>query len=211
MANELMLINNIEKNLRKRNEIEVFPLTPTHRKELRQLKATNVGNLRERIRAIKKLKRDEYAMKYKKMLETQLKEKEKLVDSLNSNWKYCLKTISVILTDRKKLEESSDMTYLNVDTGYNILSQLNADRILTDSDYSRDITLPTERTRNDMLKEQFDEKYGKAFEEANEHIDDMETKYEEAINFGNLEIVKELYYLMKGADSFFDKIQKLKI
>lgn len=43
--NELTLYENIEKQLQKPRNVVVFPLTPTHRKELRLLRNTNIGSL----------------------------------------------------------------------------------------------------------------------------------------------------------------------
>lgn len=51
MANELVIANKIEKKLRtKRPEKDrVFPLSPTHRKELRQLRDRNISGINLRL------------------------------------------------------------------------------------------------------------------------------------------------------------------
>ena len=63
----------------------------------------------------------------------------------------------------------------------------------------------------EKIDELFDEKYGQSFNEVSEIIDDISTKYEEAINFGDLELVKKLYYIMKSSEQLFKKIDKLVI
>jgi len=49
------------------------------------------------------------------------------------------------------------------------------------------------------------------FKEVRNLIDDMNTKYEEAINFGDLEIVKELYFILKDGDKFLEKLINLEV
>ena len=198
MANELMIIKNIESRLKKKREPSIFPLTPTHRKELRELKETNVGNLLYRLRTLKELKKEEYEKKYKKQILEDLEGKSDTCNILNKDWKDRLKKINQIVSERDLLESKSDLKFLEIDDDSSNIDTFS---------YINEIEVVTKKIAN----EEFDKKFGDKFNEIQKNIDDVTTKYEEAINFGDLEIVKEIYYIMKTADSFFEKVSKIEV
>ncbi len=203
--NELIIADKIEKQLQEPREPTIFPLTPTHRKELRTLRDDNIGSLRQRLRNIETLKREEYQKKYSKDIEKELGKHEKLASYLNKDWKQRLVQINNILQDRKKLEEKSDVKRLYLNSGWEDIAKLK------DFDLKREYTLDREHKANEIARDEFEEKYKETFNSVLKKIDIIFTQYEEAINFGDLEIVKKLYYIMKTSDSFFQKISELKI
>lgn len=207
MKNELTIVQNIEKRLMKPNAVTVFPLTPTHRKELRELKRTNIGGLRSRLQTIQSLKREEYVLKYKSRLIKEIQKKEAQIIDLNKNWLIFIQSLENQLDKRLKLEKQIGITESQVDYGYSSVAKLKLDT----SDCNRVISLDSEKISVQQSKELFNEKYKGLFQKVGDKIEDIETKYEEAINFGDLEIVKELYYYMKTADDLFIDIVNLKV
>lgn len=206
MKNEIALIDKIDKRLKEKNPISVFPLSPTHRKELRELRDTNIGGLHDRIRNIRKLKKEEYKQKYAKDIYRELESQQVECDSLNANWIEIIEKVNKLLSDRKKHEEKISIDKFNRETGYGTFCSL--DEL---DDDKREFSVDIKSTTNNIVDTEFNNKYGKAFDGVTKQIDDIHTKYEEAINFGDLELVKELYYIMKQSESLFDKIAELKI
>jgi hypothetical protein len=204
--NELILLNSVEKRLRLKREPPVFPLSPTHRQELRKLRDTNIGNLRERLGTIERLKREEYQKKYVVDIEKELLKHENTAKFLNADWEDRLVKINKILADRKKLEEKTDRSKLSLLHDYGDVNNL--EKIKDDP---REFRFERKPQVWKVVKEEFDEKYGKKFDAVRKRIDALVTYYEEAINFGDLEIVKELYYTMKGADNFFVDVSNLQV
>ncbi len=202
--NDLILVDKIEKKLQEKREPTIFPLTPTHRKELRQLRNTNVGNLRDRLRIIENLKREEYENKYVKEIEVELRRYEGIIQKLNQDWKERLIKINNIINQRIELEEKSNLTKFSLERDYGIseLQEFKSQRVFSLNRKTKSL---------EIAKEEFENKYKDKFNEVQKQIDTIVTHYEEAINFGDLEIVKKLYYMMKSADKFFDKVSNLKI
>ena len=73
LVNLQKLSNKIDVILRNNKENNIFPLSPTHRKELRKLKNVNVGNLRTQIQIIKTDKLNKY-LDYHKNKEIKIKD-----------------------------------------------------------------------------------------------------------------------------------------
>ena len=205
MKNDLIVVDRIEKKLQERREPTIFPLTPTHRKELRNLRDRNIGDMRFRLNTIKDLKLEEYKQKYAKQIEKELEKYEGLSETLNNDWKIRLSKINKILEERKQFEEKIKIDNLKLYIEYDNISKLEVIKC------SREFSLDRENKSFEIIKKEFTEKYGKSFEAVGEKINVIVTHYEEAINFGDLEIVKKLYYMMKNADDFFEKISNLKI
>ena len=203
--NDLVKVEKIENQLMKRNSSEVFPLTPTHRKELRKLRDENVGSMNERLRTLKRLKLEEYKKKYKKEIMKDVKGKQKICDTLNEDWADRIKKMNKLLEERRNLEEKFDLALINMRTGYSDVSKLHG------SDFVREASMDLEQNIEQLAKKEFDEMYGVAFRKVQEKLDELVTAYEEAINFGDLQVVKELYYKMKGGDKLFESITKLKV
>lgn len=204
--NDLIIVQNIEKRLREKRNPVIFPLTPTHRKELRDLKRTNVGNLLERLRIIKELKEDEYKTKYFNDIKKELKKHQKICQVLNDDWINRIKKMNELIKERKILEKKNKIEFLSLNHSYGSIATL---EIINEVD--RKFTFDEDKVTDEIAEKEFNEKFGDNFKKVNEKIDDITTKYEEAINFGDLEIVKELYYIMKSADSFFERISNLKV
>ena len=204
--NELILIDKIEKKLQEQREPPIFPLSPSHRKELRKLRDDNIGSLKERLRAIETIKREEYEKKYSKQIEKELERHEGTAKSLNIDWENRIEKINIILKERKQLEEKFDITKLYLNYDYNELSKLN-----DESKPKREFGFDRKQKALEIAREEFRKKYGDKFKKVEEKIDIIVTHYEEAINFGDLEIVKKLYYMMKKSDNFFIKVSELKI
>ena len=205
MKNELMLADNIEKKLQEKREPPIFPLTPTHRKELRQLRDRNIGGLKDRLSAIKSLKRDEYEKKYAKQIEADIGKYEGVAEQLNRNWECLLTKINKIIEQRKEFEEKIGIAKLDLKNDWEGLGKL--ELFSTNRKFSFD----REEQSLNIAREEFEAKFDDKFNEISKKIDVIVTQYEEAINFGDWEIVKKLYYMMKGADKFFDKVSSLKI
>jgi hypothetical protein len=62
-----------------------------------------------------------------------------------------------------------------------------------------------------FVRKSFDDKYKISFDEIENFIKKMNETYEEAINFGDLELVKKIYYYLKDSDKLFKKIEDMKI
>lgn len=204
--NELVIIDNIETKLKAKREPVVFPLSPTHRKELRILRDTNIGNLMQRMRTLKELKKEEYFKKYTKEIQKEMDSKSKICDSLNADWKVRIEKINKILDERKDIEKKTDLKFLDIHNDWSNIAKLEH---IQESD--RKISFDAEKVTRQVSNEEFEKKYGVKFDAIQKRIDDVNTKYEEAINFGDLEIVKELYYIMKTADSFFENVSKIEV
>ena len=207
--NELAIVNNIEKELQKPVDIKVFPLTPTHRKELRQLRDRNIGELRQRLRTIKQLKTEEYIKKHKKEIQAELRTHEKLIKGLNQDWDKVVRQIKTILRKRKEDESKvkEQLGGFSLSKDYNDISSLDVETKTLKRQYSIDI----ENVSKKIATEEFEKKFGESFQKSQDHIDKLYQMYEEAINFGDLEIVKGIYYKLKNADSFFEKLSEIKI
>lgn len=205
MTNELMVIKSVEKRLKQKREPVIFPLQALHRKELRQLRDNNIGSLRTRLNTIRQLKLEAYQEKYYETVKKTMKGNFKKCQLLNENWEDVLTKFNDIIDKRIKYEGRINTKLLDIDYEYG-LGSLEKFRNI-----KRRFSYTEESKVNLFLKEEFKEKYGETFDAVGKKIDDLDTKYEEAINFGDLEIVKELYYIMKSADSFFTKISELEI
>lgn len=206
MRNDLVVIDRIANKLREPRKEVVFPLSPTHRKELRDLKSKNVGDIIEQLRSIRKLKEDEFVLKHTKGAEKLLSEIEKNCNALNRDWLDRLRRINEIISDRKEIEKRYNLEYMDLHNDYGDI-----DSLKEIEETKRKFVVEKENVMRKILKKEFNEKYGKSFEEVQRKIDDITTKYEEAINFGDLELVKELYYIMKSSDGLFAKIRDLEV
>ena len=204
--NELVIAESIDKELQKKRSETVFPLSPTHRKELRQLKSKNIGNLRSRLNTIKGLKKEEYSKKYSDDLAKELSSYEKNANVLNKDWGKIIENINKLIQTRIKLEEK-----YKVADKYSVKHDYGNFAELTEVKDKREVFINIKSKTRSILSDEFEEKYAEPFNQVGERIDRIEEQYEEAINFGDLEIVKRLYYTMKNADNLFKKIDELKV
>lgn len=206
MVNDLVIVEKIEKRLRAKRPASdnVFPLTPTHRKELRQLRDGNISGLRSRLSDIRSIKQDEFFNKYRKKAEKQIVNVDSQVKVLNNSYESLSNEIKLRINGIKKLETECDMIYISINHDYNDISSLYDFK--SKRTYSKN-----KRAVETQLKKMFNEKFQDKFKQVQDKIDKMLEQYEEAINFGDLEIVKELYYSLKDADRFLDKVSKIKV
>ena len=75
---------------------------------MRQLRSQNVGNLRDRLRIIKDLKREEYEKKYASDIGKEIEQYEGFAEKLNLDWNSIIIKINKIIDDRKKFETKSN-------------------------------------------------------------------------------------------------------
>lgn len=204
---ELVIVD-IDKSLRITRKENVFPLSTTHRKELRQLKYRNIGSLQTQVANIRKLKMEEYKTKYWKEIIKENESKKELLSYINNDMDNRVLQIRQILSERRKLEEKHkellDDSILT--TGYDMISKLDSDKDGVERKYLID-----DQYIDKILKERFKEKYQVAFDEVDKKIQKLEELYEEAINFGDLEQVKRIYYILKQTEDFVNSISELKI
>lgn len=207
--NEIVLVKKVEKRLRQPFEPKVFPLTPTHRKELRKLRDDNIGELRRRLSTIKQMKRQEFTKKYRKEIKREIGEFGEVAKSLNKGWDWTLKEIDKLIDAQKNIEKKleKEISHLKLERAWSDIAELN----FIKEKHKRKFVLDYEVQIANIAKLKFDEKYKDAFDKTEEKIDLLVTMYEEAINFGDLEIVKEVYYKLKEADKFLDMVNKLKV
>ncbi len=199
------VLTGIKKEIAKPRAESVFPLTPTHRKELRALRNSVIGDLNSRVGTIKKLKLAEYEKKYSEQILSEQKNEHLVSEKLNEKFTAMLEKINSLIAKQKDFQDKQNVSLLSCDSGYGDISSLNQ------------VTSRRRYYFNEMEKAKqlskvyFDEQYGKAFEDSRKKIEELNVLYEEAVNFGDLEMVKNLYYTMKGADKFLEKISNLKV
>jgi len=206
MSNELMVLEKIQSKLQGRREPEIFPLAALHRKELRALKKDSVGNLRHRLATIRSLKKEEYAKKYATDIKAELDKFSKDAIELNVDWNDRVVKLNKILDDRKQLELKYDMDMFFINSDYHSVGNLNV--VKKDCRILKFDLLGKSKA---ILEKEFVKKYGRQFSSVETRITKLETAYEEAINFGDLEVVKKLYYMMKNADTFLDKVSAIEV
>jgi len=207
VKNELVVIEKITNDLRTTKN-NVFPLTPTHRKELRELRKNNVANLNVKIRMLETELKQKYKEKHEKEIKKEFEIHKQNIIKLNSDWLNKMNEIVKIIEERQKFEKTFDLTNINLNCDYGDVAGLNISEI---KKLKRFYELNEERTLNKIIDEEIKEKFGVAFESVRKKIDELDTSYEEAINFGDLEIVKKLYYMTKDAEQFLETLKQLKI
>lgn len=207
--NEMVLVKDVERRLQRPQDVKVFPLTPTHRKELRELRNQNIGELRQRLRTIKDLKKEEYIKKYHKEIGKELKKYQTIAKKLNTDWKKTISQIKFLIEQRKKYEETfkDSIPMLSRNSDYGSISNLD----VLNKDWKREFTINMQELSKRIATQEFEAKFGESFQKSQDMIDKLYTMYEEAINFGDLEIVKEIYYKLKDADKFFEKVGDITI
>ena len=207
MTNDLTLIENINKQLRKPREEKdnIFPLSATHRKELRELKKTNISSITSRLSYIRKIKTDEFMKKYDKIFETELKKHDHIIQKLNNLVADMYVSIEKHFAIIKEAEKECNREFIQISSGYGSIGCLNIEK-----EDRRRYSISKNAMQN-MIRDRFDEAFGKRFGKVQEIINTLSTQYEEAINFGDLELVKKLYYQLKDADTFLTSISEMKV
>jgi len=209
MVNDLKIIEKINNKLSSKIEKSVFPLSPTHRKELRQLKKAYIGNLYNRLTTLKSLKFEEYLISHKTDYDKLYKSSIIICQKLNKKSLDFNKLIESIIRKAISFENSLNLSGIKIDSNYSLISKNNLEQY-TNKEYLKIYTINEGSIKN-FMREKFDEKYKDSFIQVSKIIEDLENKYEEAINFGDLELVRQLYYTLKDSDLFFEKIANLKV
>jgi len=208
MTNELIIADKVEKRLRTPRQEIIFPLASNHRKELRELRDKNIGELKGRLKTLKTLKREEFVKNNDVQFKKELQIAEKNLEKLNNHWEDIIEQVNTIIETRKELENKYRHKHFRLENSYSNFTEL---KKLTKSNDYRKFTMKVNNISKELSEELFNKKYGKAFDEVSKIIDDLYTKYEEAINFGDLEIVRQLYYTLKDSDKLFEKISNMKV
>lgn len=208
----LALIEKVDKKLQL-SEGNVFPLSPTHRKELRQLKERNIGSLKTQVSVIKSQKRDEFVEKYSKDILKEISKEQKSVDILNNNSQLFAEKITTLALEFEEFEKQHLTENIDVDKNYEFNDMLRCMKKCTThkNDYGAPIYSVDSRASKKIAEKEFEDKFKIPFEQTNEKISKLEEQYEEAINFGDLQVVKAIYYEFKNAEQFLEKIKNLKI
>jgi hypothetical protein len=207
IKNELVIFEEIDKRLKTRRDLKdnIFPLSTTHRKELRNLKDRNISGLKDRLSILKDLKSKEFYNNNKEIIEQKTLSIISQVDNLNKSFAECILKINVEIDKIKEIESLSEMDKIKIDRYYNISKYviINDEHIVVYSVHEKAI--------EKGLRELFNDQFGIKFDEINVKINKLLEQYEEAINFGDLELVKEIYYTLKEMDKFIDHIAKIKV
>ena len=209
-TNELQLYDKMSNSLQARRPETVFPLAATHRKELRELRDRNVGELRTQLAFIKSEKKKDYLKKYKVEVANERKDAELRVASLNQDYKDMVVKIHKLVLEQnsKEVDLLSSIKDTETSSGYGVLSSLYCDDV---KNSTRVLTVNSDRLIENICNKEFEEKYKMPFEEVGKKIDKLNEMYEEAINFGDLEQVKEIYYLFKDAEKFLTKVRQIEV
>jgi hypothetical protein len=202
--NELTVADNIERAIVE-SPNTVFPLMAQHRKELRHLRDENIGNLRTRLTTIKQLKREEFIKAHEAEIRAEMAGQEAIAEQINSRWLEAIKRVDAILKSQQEFEKERVTDFLDLYSPYDSVLHI------VEQSKERKYSVNVEKKCREIASRRFDEKFTDAFSEASKRIDDIYTKYEESINFGDLSIVKQCYFIMKQADGFFTKIEQMQV
>lgn len=209
--NQLITIKQAEQELQHvRADKSVFPLTPTHRKELRQLRDRNVGRLRQRLRTIKSFKRDAFSELFLQIKKDTVEKIQKKVEKINADYIKLIDDFRVMTQKHIDKENEFLDLYPDLSVSSNYGSKLSDIDELKFDEARREIKLK-ESDINNIAQKKFNEHFKKMFDDIDQRIEKLDELYEEAINFGDLEQVKHLYYEMKDADAFLDRLHNITI
>ena len=216
------LINQTQKEIAyPRADKPVFPLQAMHRKELRKLRDKNVGNLQTQIRFIKSQKRDEFIEAFMvtnkatiKKLQTKAKRYDTILNKRIAKLIQCGEGLS------KDIQALKDSEVFNISRSYSLNDFFDAicshNRKLKENKNIRESnntlyvnSYLSEDNVKDIARKRFEELFSEPFENCNKMVSKINELYEEAINFGDLEQCKNIYYDMKKGDAFIDSIKNL--
>lgn len=183
-------------------------LTPTHRKELRDLRRRNVSDLQTKIFFIRSQKKDEYIKANQKQIEEELEIQNRAAAKINLSFNKMARQIQILVQKQKLAEDIvlKSNPKLAIQSGYGDIGQLSMNNLPTREVIIKNIPDQAKRIAEDEFKTNF----GKAFSEIEENIEKLDQTYEEAINFGDLELVKSTYFQYKNAEAFLEKIRTMK-
>jgi hypothetical protein len=199
------LIEKAEKNTAVRKYPMVYPISNDLRKELKKQKDKEIGDIRTQIKTLRDLKFQEFKSKASTFgkIDAILKPVEKRAKMLNKAFIELKEKAKELMKEQKDLEK--DTKYIHIDSAYCDLSQLRVDK------ESRRVYAVDGDAFDEIAEEMFDKEYKNAFEETYKVLDDISTKFDEAVLFADLEAVKTLYFQMKESKKLFEKIEKMEV
>jgi hypothetical protein len=216
MTKEIVVMQKVDKWkkwMQKRSEKRKYPIPTSLRKELMELKNAHMGNLNSQLKFLKKEKYKEYCEANQDKIETMRTQTSKVIKNLNEEWEYLLESMLVSYEEyRKSLEEIYDgkEMFIQVRKGYDwnkveeyLKNPKSKDNCRFDFD--------EHKFRDEVLKKDFEDRYGAGFKEAQQNINILEEKFQEAIVFGDIDLVKEIYFTLKDADQFLDRVANTKV
>jgi regulator of replication initiation timing len=201
------IIEKVEKGIGKSYPM-VYPISNLLRKELKDLKAKEIGDLKQQVKAIKEIKLKEFMenKKNKAEIEKQHKPMNKDCEFLNIEFEKLAARVRKEVTAFKSIDKELAKEHINIDHSYDSISRLNFD----EEKMRRQYTVNS-NAWYEIGKKIFEERYGAAFDKTLELLTDISTKFDEAVLFADLEEVKSLYFQMKKSSKMFDKIRELKV
>jgi len=173
----------------------LFPISATHRKELRELAQTNIGTLKRKISIIRTKKKEEYVINNIKNVSDlsikiePLQKKAKLVQKLLSEIN---KEILKIGTDKLSVNNTYIFGYYITNTEF--ISKLIEIKIR-----------PNYKVV--YLEKEFDERFKDSFTKVLDELNNLEQQFEESLLFNDLHKVKFIYDEIKKADKFLKFIE----
>jgi hypothetical protein len=208
--NELTVIEKLDKFERSvvaKRETPLFPIPAALRKELNELKKKEFGNLLDQIRALHDTKSQEYCKLYAKSAHKEAMRAKAELDGWNKRW--ITATINLGDTFKELREQKDNFKFpINEENDYDSRTLL----ALSAAKPTKFVLKLKEQTFTEWhLKKEFEVKYGAGFEEAKTKIRTLEEKFNEALVFADLELVKEIYYTIKKADVFLKRLSELRL
>lgn len=230
-----------ENRIMKRDGSKVFPIPVPLRKKLELLRDESIGDMRTRFRYIKTEKYERYVEINKdrvKAIKSEVAKKSKSLtikahqimiqkrrrDSayaslMHLKAKSFYEEVDAItkkypeLIQRYEAHEFPLKNYaqkLNYD-GDNEKSEWEIKRQEQEDKKAFSLTIDEKGFIDKVLKKEFDKKYGKAFQTAEERINALGRQFNESLLFGDMEVIKQVYYNLKKAEEFLTQLQEIKL
>jgi len=203
---DLVIIDNRLKS----KDNNIFPLSPTHRKELRNILSRNIGDLKIKLNLIKDRKFEEFKQKNKTKFDKIKKEKNKEIKIINEEYLNMQTTIINLVKqfiEQDKSLNKDENPFIFVHSEYGLISNLNIKGLK--NQYRRyelnDVSF------NEFIQKRFNEKFNQNTQKVYDLIELYSSKYEEAIVFEDLLLVKDIYFKIKELKTEIEKLDKIKV
>jgi len=220
--NELIVLEKADKwkttMLAKRDE-KIYPIPQQLRKELDILKSAQIGNLTSQLKFIRSEKYKEFCDANQDKIEQEREKTQKTIALIETGAAKLIADMQAMArkfqaTEEKLLEGREE--FIKKDKGYHwkeVMENLGVEdeNDADDEKLSCTYQFSEEKFKDTALKEEFKRKFGIGFEEAQKAITTLEEKFKEALLFGDIELVKDIYFTMKRADEFLSKVQQMKV
>ena len=193
MNNEIIVRKDVEDRLRKfRTDHKKSPIPQNLRDKLVELKGKTIGNLRKQVKTIKDLKRAEFEKNNSDIINTELVKKMQPAHEFVIEMQKLVDKIKELENEKPVGVERNSYTY----------DQLN--RMFTISNSSK------RELKNEIIKSLF-AKWTEKFDGVAAKLQEYEDLYEEVVLFGDVELVKEVYYKLKKAERLVNSLETLKV